>query len=56
MYAYDFQGTRYDVGEKLGFILTTLEFALRNPELRQPLMQELERMVNTKEFMPRVIG
>ncbi|RAU95115.1 UTP--glucose-1-phosphate uridylyltransferase GalU [Paenibacillus sp. YN15] len=56
VYAYHFQGKRYDVGEKLGFILTTLEFALCNQELRQPLLQELERMVNTKEFMPRVIG
>ncbi|MNC42752.1 UTP--glucose-1-phosphate uridylyltransferase [compost metagenome] len=56
VFAYHFQGKRYDVGEKLGFILTTLEFALCNQELRQPLMQELERMVNTKEFMPRVIG
>ena len=34
VYAYDFQGNRYDVGEKLGFIMTTVDFALRNSELR----------------------
>ena len=29
MYAYDFQGKRYDVGNKLGFLEATVEFALR---------------------------
>src|SRR5690625_3662865 len=33
VYAYDFEGTRYDVGEKFGFVKTTLEFALRNEEI-----------------------
>lgn len=30
MYAYDFQGMRYDVGDKLGFLQATVEYALRN--------------------------
>lgn len=42
VYAYDFNGIRYDVGEKLGFITTTIDFALRNRELRFRLMDELE--------------
>jgi UTP--glucose-1-phosphate uridylyltransferase len=45
VYAYNFEGTRYDVGEKLGFILTTLEFALRNHELRNPLLSSMEEML-----------
>jgi UTP-glucose-1-phosphate uridylyltransferase len=32
--AYDFEGTRYDVGEKFGFIKTTIEMALQNEELK----------------------
>ncbi|WP_186576562.1 UTP--glucose-1-phosphate uridylyltransferase GalU [Aquibacillus kalidii] len=32
VYAYDFEGTRHDVGEILGFIKTTVEFALKNKE------------------------
>jgi len=32
VYAYDFKGKRYDVGEKLGFIRTTVEFALASEE------------------------
>ncbi|MCZ0703694.1 UTP--glucose-1-phosphate uridylyltransferase [Natronobacillus azotifigens] len=33
VYAYDFQGLRYDVGEQLGFVRTTLEFALQNKDI-----------------------
>ncbi|KXH86873.1 UTP--glucose-1-phosphate uridylyltransferase GalU [Sporosarcina sp. HYO08] len=38
VFAYDFEGTRYDVGEKLGFITTTIEFALQNDEIRDQLI------------------
>lgn len=55
VYAYHFQGRRFDVGEKLGFILTTLEFALQNQELRTPLIHAMEQLLET-ETMPRVIG
>lgn len=41
VYAYNFDGTRYDVGERLGYILTTLEFALQNDDLRYPLMDAM---------------
>ena len=30
MYAFNFQGKRYDVGNKLGYLQATMEFALRN--------------------------
>ena len=30
VFAYEFEGERYDVGEKLGFIETTIEFALQH--------------------------
>lgn len=45
VYAYHFQGRRYDVGEKLGFILTTLEFALMDSELRSPVLSSIEAML-----------
>ncbi len=34
MYAYDFIGRRYDVGNKLGFLQATVEFALKREDLR----------------------
>jgi UTP--glucose-1-phosphate uridylyltransferase len=45
VFAYDFEGTRYDVGEKLGFIMTTIDFALKNKELSDQLLPKLERIV-----------
>lgn len=45
VYAYDFEGTRFDVGEKLGFILTTLDFALQRSDLRHPLLSALEEII-----------
>lgn len=49
VYAYDFEGIRYDVGEKLGFITTTIEFALRNSELRFTLIEALERILEREK-------
>ncbi|MFG6495378.1 UTP--glucose-1-phosphate uridylyltransferase GalU [Fictibacillus sp. UD] len=45
VFAYDFEGIRYDVGEKLGFITTTLDFALRDEEIGKKLIPELERIL-----------
>lgn len=41
VYAYDFEGKRYDVGEKLGFVKTTLDMALKNEEIKEELMEYL---------------
>ncbi|MEW9671334.1 UTP--glucose-1-phosphate uridylyltransferase GalU [Ammoniphilus sp. 3BR4] len=46
VYAYDFEGTRYDVGEKLGFIKTQVEFALKRNDLRAELLEYLHGIVN----------
>ncbi len=45
VFAYDFEGQRYDVGEKIGFVKTTLEFAMQNEELREELVPFLEEML-----------
>ncbi|ENZ03227.1 UTP-glucose-1-phosphate uridylyltransferase [Clostridium thermobutyricum] len=42
MYAYNFEGKRYDVGDKLGFLEATIEFALRREELRSDMLGYLE--------------
>ncbi|QGQ97230.1 UTP--glucose-1-phosphate uridylyltransferase GalU [Paenibacillus psychroresistens] len=46
VFAFNFKGKRYDVGERLGFILTTLEFALQNEELHYPLMDAMVEMLS----------
>lgn len=47
VYAYDFEGKRYDVGEKLGFIQTTVEMALQRDELRGELLEYLEQLLQS---------
>lgn len=41
MYAYNFEGKRYDVGDKLGFLQATVEFALKKEDLREPFIEYL---------------
>lgn len=50
VYAYEFEGTRYDVGEKMGFIKTTLEFALQRDDLRDELLQYLMEVVEREKM------
>jgi len=45
MYAYDFEGRRYDAGDKLGFLEATVEYALRKPELRDGFLDYLRTIV-----------
>ncbi|WP_270646966.1 UTP--glucose-1-phosphate uridylyltransferase GalU [Paeniclostridium hominis] len=48
IYAYNFEGRRYDVGDKLGFLEATVDFALKRPELRKEFMKFLEVKVNNR--------
>jgi len=41
MYAFEFEGKRYDVGDKLGFLQATVEFALRREDLREDFLKYL---------------
>lgn len=45
MYAYDFIGKRYDVGNKQGFLEATVETALRRSDLRDGFLQYLVNVV-----------
>ena len=45
MYAYNFEGRRYDVGDKLGFLQATVEYALRKPELKDGFVQYLKTVM-----------
>ncbi|WP_121639070.1 UTP--glucose-1-phosphate uridylyltransferase GalU [Virgibacillus sp. Bac330] len=49
VYAYDFEGKRYDVGEKLGFVKTTIDLALENEEIRDDLLKYLVEKVQEEK-------
>jgi UTP--glucose-1-phosphate uridylyltransferase len=42
IYACAFQGTRYDVGDKLGYIQAIIDFALEKPELREGILSHVK--------------
>jgi len=44
VYAYDFEGIRYDLGNKLGFLKATIEFALRREELQKPVAAYIKEL------------
>ncbi|WP_102275704.1 UTP--glucose-1-phosphate uridylyltransferase GalU [Cytobacillus massiliigabonensis] len=48
VYAYHFEGTRYDIGGKIGFIKATLDFALQRSDTREPVLEYLKN-INQKE-------
>lgn len=45
MYAYEFIGRRYDVGNKLGFLEATVEFALKRNDLREDFEAYLRKLL-----------
>ena len=45
VFAYNFEGKRYDVGEKLGFITTTIDYALKDDTLRDALIRFMQEKV-----------
>jgi len=46
VYAFKFEGKRFDVGDKLGFIETTLDFALDRPELKDGVLELMGKFIN----------
>lgn len=44
VYALTHKGTRYDCGDKLGFLKATVELGLQHPELRSPFRRFLKKV------------
>ncbi|QUL54487.1 UTP--glucose-1-phosphate uridylyltransferase GalU [Paenibacillus tritici] len=47
--AYDFEGRRHDVGEKMGFIQTSIHYALQHEELKEGLLEYLKEVIENEE-------
>lgn len=45
VYAYDFIGRRYDVGNRMGFLEATVEFALARDDLKDEFTQYLKTII-----------
>ncbi|WP_026078354.1 UTP--glucose-1-phosphate uridylyltransferase GalU [Saccharococcus caldoxylosilyticus] len=46
--AYHFQGRRYDIGSKVGFIRATIDFALQRPDLQEDVLKYLKEVIAKK--------
>ncbi len=51
MYAHIFEGKRYDVGDKLGFLQATVEFALARPDLGSGFAAYLNELVSSSQII-----
>jgi UTP--glucose-1-phosphate uridylyltransferase len=41
VYAYQFQGTHYDAGDKFGYLQASIAYGLKDPEIARPLLKHL---------------
>ena len=48
--AYNFEGTRYDVGDKFGFIKAQIEFALKRDDLKEDVLNYLEKVLQQNKL------
>lgn len=49
VYAYDFEGKRYDVGDKFGFIKATIDFALDREDLHDQVSEYIQALVEKEK-------
>lgn len=45
MYAWEFEGIRYDCGSKFGYLKATMAYALKHPETKNSFIQYLKTMI-----------
>ena len=43
--AYNFEGNRYDIGDKIGFIKATIDFALQREDIREEVLSYLRECI-----------
>jgi len=51
VFAYEFAGKRYDIGDKLGFIKATIDFALQREDLREDVLAFIK--TKSEQIPPR---
>ncbi|ADY74035.1 UTP-glucose-1-phosphate uridylyltransferase [Desulfurobacterium thermolithotrophum DSM 11699] len=49
LYAKVMEGERYDTGSKLGFLIATVDFALRRKDLREPFLEFLREKIKEEK-------
>jgi UTP--glucose-1-phosphate uridylyltransferase len=50
VFAYNFEGSRYDIGDKIGFIKATIDFALCREDIRESVLAYLQEVTMKETF------
>ena len=48
VYAYHFEGIRYDAGDKFGYVSAVIDFALERDDLKEKVLEHLKKKLNCK--------
>ena len=48
VYAYNFEGVRYDAGDKFGYVSAVIDFALERDDLKEKVLEHLKKKLNCK--------
>ena len=48
VYAYNFEGIRYDAGDKFGYVSAVIDFALERDDLKDKVLEHLKKKLNCK--------
>ena len=49
--AYNFEGNRYDIGDKIGLIKATLDFALQREDIRDEVLSYLKAVYKKENLL-----
>lgn len=49
--AYEYEGLRYDVGDKFGFIQATINFALQRPDLKDSVISYMNEIIANNQLI-----
>ena len=49
--AYKFEGSRYDIGDKMGFVKATLDFALEREDMREEVLTLFRNGISKRKYL-----
>jgi UTP--glucose-1-phosphate uridylyltransferase len=44
VYAFNFAGTRYDIGSSLGYVIATIDLAIVDPEIKKAVINHIRKL------------
>lgn len=52
IYTYEFMGRRYDTGDKVGYVEATIDFALKNPLMKDKIFEHIKKITEREHKIP----